>query len=36
VIVPWAASLDGSYYRFTDRSDTERRIDEILKWMRRD
>jgi glyoxylase-like metal-dependent hydrolase (beta-lactamase superfamily II) len=36
VIVPWAASLDGSYYRFTDRSDTERRIDEILEWMRRD
>ena len=36
VIVPWAASLDGSYYRFTDRSETERRIDEILEWMRRD
>jgi hypothetical protein len=36
VIVPWAASLDGSYYGFTDKSDTGRRIDEILEGMRRD
>lgn len=36
VIVPWAASLDGSYYGFTDESDTRRRIDEILDRMRRD
>jgi len=36
VIIPWAASLDGSYYGFTDRSDTTRRIDEVLERMRRD
>ena len=36
VIVPWAASLDESYYGFTDKSDIERRIDEILGRMRRD
>ena len=36
VIVPWAASLDGSFYGFTDKSDIGRRIDEILKGMRRD
>ena len=36
VIVPWAASLDGGYYGFTDKSDIGRRIDEILKGMRRD
>ena len=35
VIVPWAASLDGSYYGLTDKSDTTRRIDEILEKMRR-
>ena len=36
VIVPWAASLDGSYYGFTDRSDIGRRIDKILEGMRRE
>ena len=36
VIVPWAASFDGSYYGFTDKSDVGRRIDEILERMRRD
>ena len=36
VIVPWAASLGGSYYGLTDKSDIERRIDEILEKMRRD
>ena len=35
VIVPWAASLDGSYYGFTDKSDIGRRIDKILERMRR-
>jgi hypothetical protein len=34
VIVPWAASFDGAYYAFTDKSDTGRRIDEILEKMR--
>jgi glyoxylase-like metal-dependent hydrolase (beta-lactamase superfamily II) len=34
VIVPWAASLDGAYYAFTDKGDTERRIDEMLERMR--
>jgi glyoxylase-like metal-dependent hydrolase (beta-lactamase superfamily II) len=34
VIVPWAASLDGAYYAFTDKSDTGRRIDEMLEKMR--
>ena len=36
VIVPWAASIDGSPYGLTDKSDIERRIDEILEKMRRD
>ena len=36
VIVPWAASLDGSYYGFTDKSDIGRRIDKILERMRRE
>ncbi len=36
VIVPWAASLDGSYYGFTDKSDIGRRIDKILEGMRRE
>ena len=36
VIVPWAASLDGGYYGFTDKSDIGRRIDEVLERMRRD
>src|SRR3712207_72588 len=31
VIAPWAASLDGAYYAFTDKSDIERRIDEMLE-----
>ena len=35
VIVPWAASLDGGYYGFTDKSDIGRRIDKILERMRR-
>jgi glyoxylase-like metal-dependent hydrolase (beta-lactamase superfamily II) len=35
MIVPWAASLDGSYYALTDKNDTARRIDEILQKMRR-
>ena len=35
VMVPWAASLDGGYYGFTDGSDAWRRIDEILERMRR-
>ena len=34
VIVPWAASLDGAYYGFTDKSDIARRIDEMLERMR--
>jgi glyoxylase-like metal-dependent hydrolase (beta-lactamase superfamily II) len=34
VVVPWAASLGGAYYAFTDKSDTERRIDEMLERMR--
>jgi hypothetical protein len=34
VIVPWAASLDGTYYGFTDKSDIGRRIDEMLERMR--
>jgi hypothetical protein len=34
VIVPWAASLDGTYYGFTDKGDIERRIDEMLERMR--
>jgi Metallo-beta-lactamase superfamily len=36
VIVPWAASLGGSYYGLTDKSDVGRRIDGILEKMRRD
>ncbi|CAA9437334.1 MAG: hypothetical protein AVDCRST_MAG01-01-3385 [uncultured Rubrobacteraceae bacterium] len=36
VMVPWAASLDGTYYGFTDKSDIGRRIDEIPKGMRRE
>ncbi len=35
VTVPWATSLDGSYYGSTDKSDIGRRIDEILERMRR-
>lgn len=34
VIVPWAASLDGAYYAFTDKGDIRRRIDEMLERMR--
>jgi hypothetical protein len=34
VVVPWAASLDGAYYAFTDKSDTRGRIDEMLERMR--
>jgi glyoxylase-like metal-dependent hydrolase (beta-lactamase superfamily II) len=34
VIVPWAASLDGAYYAFTDKGDIGRRIDEMLERMR--
>lgn len=33
VIVPWAASLDGAYYAFTDKGDIRRRIDEMLERM---
>ena len=36
LIVPWAASLDGGYYGFTGKSETRRRIDEILERMRSD
>jgi glyoxylase-like metal-dependent hydrolase (beta-lactamase superfamily II) len=36
VIVPWAATLDGSYYGFTDKDDARRRIDKALDKMRRD
>jgi hypothetical protein len=32
--VPWAASLDGAYYAFTDKSDTRGRIDKMLERMR--
>jgi hypothetical protein len=34
VVVPWAASLGGAYYAFTDKSDTRGRIDEMLERMR--
>jgi hypothetical protein len=34
VVVPWAASLDGAYYAFTDKSDTRGRIDKMLERMR--
>jgi glyoxylase-like metal-dependent hydrolase (beta-lactamase superfamily II) len=34
LIAPWAASLDGSYYAFTDREDTRRRIGGLLDRMR--
>ena len=34
VIVPWAASLDGAYYGFTDKGDAEQRIDDMLEKMR--
>lgn len=35
VIVPWAATLDGSYYGFTDKGDARQRIDRVLAKMRR-
>jgi glyoxylase-like metal-dependent hydrolase (beta-lactamase superfamily II) len=35
VLVPWAASKDGPYYALTDRADTRRRIDAILKRLAR-
>ncbi len=35
VLVPWLASSGAGYFDFTDKADTERRIDAILDRMRR-
>jgi len=35
VLVPWLASADRSHHVFTDKADTERRIDAILDRVRR-